>query len=199
MRQQINLYQAVLIDTPEPLRLRQVGLILALFLALLAVLTLFSFWQMRDVSQQLVSLAEQQREKAELVATLERQYPERQKSVLLDTEIARSRDLLAGQKKLLGYFSVREEGNNDRILEILDGLARNRQKGLWLQRIRLTANGRNIALAGSALRPEQVPLYLQSLGEKGVLHGQVFSRLQLSRLQERPGQVAFSLESVEEQ
>jgi len=49
------------------------------------------------------------------------------------------------------------------------------------------------------MRPEQVPQYLQFLGEKGVLSGQVFSRLKLTRLQERPGQVDFSLESSDKE
>jgi hypothetical protein len=55
-----------------------------------------------------------------------------------------------------------------------------------------------VELAGTALRPEQVPAYLQYLGQKGVFNGQVFSRLKLARLKERPGEVDFSLESTPE-
>ncbi|NOY12605.1 MAG: hypothetical protein GXP51_02620 [Deltaproteobacteria bacterium] len=125
MRQQINLYQAVLIDKPEPLRLRQGGLILLLFSVLLALLSLFNFWQMRTAGEQLAVLRQQQDRLSEQVATLERQYPERRKSALLEEEVRRTEGVLEGQKRLLGYFSVREEGGNERILNLLDGLARN--------------------------------------------------------------------------
>lgn len=199
MRQQINLYQSVLIDKPEPLRLRQVGLILLLFSVLLALLSLFNCWQMRSAGEQLAVLRQQQARLAEQVATLERQYPERRKSALLEEEIRRTERIFEGQKRLLGYFSVREEGGNEKILNLLDGLARNLLPGVWLRRIQLAGSGRKMVLAGSAMRPEQVPQYLQFLGEKGVLSGQVFSRLKLTRLQERPGQVDFSLGSSDEE
>ena len=198
MRQQINLYQAVLIDRPEPLRLRQVGLILLFFLVLLALLSLFNFRQMRSAGEQLAVLQRQQARLSQQVATLEQQYPERQKSALLEEEIRRTEHILEGQKRLLGYFSVREEGGNEKILSVLDGLARNLRPGVWLRRIQLDGSGRKIVLDGSALHPKQVPRYLQFLGERGVLSGQIFSRLKLTRLQERPGQVDFSLESLAE-
>lgn len=196
MRQQVNLYQAVLIDKREPLRARQVGLILLLFIALLTVLSLLGYRQTGGASQRLAALQKQQTAKIATITALEEQYPQRQKNALLEEEIQRSRDLLEEQKQLLGYFSVREEAGNDGILQLLDGLARNQRQGVWLRRIQLADGGRNIALDGSAVRPELVPQYLESLGEKGVLAGQVFSRLKLARLQEQPGQVDFSLESL---
>ncbi len=198
MRQQVNLYQAVLIDKPEPLQFRQVGLILLLFAVLLLFLSVLGYRQMRSTEQQLVELQRQQADKAALVATLEQQYPERKKNALLEEEIERTKHLFDGQKQLLGYFSVREEGGNGDVLQVLEGLARHRQNGVWLRRIQLDGSGQRVALAGSAKRPEQVPHYLQFLGEKGVLDGQVFSQLKLTRLQEQPGKVDFSLESMAE-
>lgn len=198
MRQQINLYQSVLIDKPEPLQIRQAGLILLLFAVLLLLLSLFGYWQMRGAGQQLAGLQQQQAALATQVAELEQRYPHREKNALLEQEIRRTRDLLMQQKQLLGYFSDREKSGNDVVLRILEGLARHRYQGVWLRRIQLGGGGKNIALDGTALHPEQVPQYLQSLGKKGVLSGQIFSRLKLVRLQDRPGQVDFNLESVVE-
>jgi len=200
MRQQINLFQAALIDKSEPLQARQVGLIMAGFAVLLILLSLFGYWQLQSADQQLADLQQQKLESETRVVALEQQHPERQESILLKEEIVRTKETLVGQKQLLGYFSVRDEESNGSILGVLEGLARHRSEGVWLRRIQLDVAGNNISLAGSALRPEQVPQYLQSLGDKGVLGGQVFSRMTLARLQERPGQVDFSLESlVEEQ
>ena len=195
MRQQINLFQAVLIDKPEPLQSRQVGLILVGFIALLLLLSLFGYWQLRSADQTLAELQQQKAVLENKVVALEQQHPERQKSALLEEEIKRARMALDGQKQLLGYFAVRDEAGNTAVLDVLDGLARHRSEGVWLRRIKLAAGAESIALAGSALRPDQVPQYLQSLGEQRVLGGQVFSRLSIARLQEKSGQVDFSLES----
>lgn len=196
MRQQINLYQSVLIDKQEPLQARQVGLLLLGFTALLVLLSLFNYWQLRTSDQQQLVLQQEKSVIEERVLALERQFPERQKSASLVAEIDQIKATLAGQKQLLGYFANRADQGNAGVLDVLDGLARHRSQGVWLRRIQLGAAGSNIALAGSALRPEQVPLYLQSLGEKKVLGGQVFSRLTLARIQERSGQVDFNLESL---
>jgi len=196
MRQQINLFQAVLIDKPEPLQASQVKLILGLFIALLTVLSLFGYWQLNNAEQQMSKLQLQKDTLESQVVALEKKFPERQKSALLIEEIHRSEGALAGQKKLLGYFSLRSNDGNGSILAILSGLAQHRAKGIWLRRIQLSTAGRDIALDGTALRPEQVPQYLQSLGEQKVLVGKVFSRLSLARLDERSGQVDFSLESL---
>lgn len=198
MRQQINLYQDALIDKQEPLQSRQAGYIIAGFVVLLVLLGLFGYWQLRSANQNLETLQQQQAALEKKLAGLELEYPQRQKNELLEEEIRRAKETLTGQKQLLGFFADRDDKGNGAVIAVLEGLARHSSPGVWLRRIRLNGDGSNIALAGSALRPEQVPQYLQSLGAKGVLGGQVFSRLTLARLQERPGQVDFNLESMAE-
>ncbi len=196
MRQQINLYQAVLIDKPQPLQARQAGLILLACIALLLLFSLLGYRQLRSTETQLAGLEQQRAEVIARIAELEKKYPLREKNALLEEKIQQVEQQLSSQKQLLDYFSMRGAQGNDSILEVLDGLARHRQEGLWLQKIKLDAVEQNILLAGSALRPEQVPQYLQSLAEQDVLSGQVFSRLKLTRMEEQPGLVNFSLESM---
>ena len=88
--------------------------------------------------------------------------------------------------------------DNKSFLSMLDGLARHPGKGVWLRRILLDASG-DVALTGSALRPEQVPEYVQSLGAQQVFDGKLFSRMSLTRLDKTSGQVDFSLESLPEE
>jgi hypothetical protein len=195
MRQQINLYQAVLIDKQEPLQARQAGLIMLLFLVLLLSLYLLGYWRGSGFKKNLINLKQQQSEKIVAVAALGQKFPERQKNALLEEEISQIRTALEGQKQILGYFAARDQGGNGKILDVLEGLARHKQQGVWLRRILLDASGQKITLSGSALKPEQVPRYLQSLGHEGVLAGQVFAHLKLTHIEERPGQVDFSLES----
>jgi hypothetical protein len=199
MRQNINLYQAALIDKPEPLRTRQAGLLLFGLLALLLVVSLFSYRHLRSQQGQLTQLQQQEIQRGALVAELEQQFPSREKDALLAAKIHQLEQQLAGQKQLLGYFSNQKKVADNRILGTLEGLAKHVQKGVWLNRIQLDESGSRVELSGTALRPEQIPAYLQYLGQQRVFNGQVFSRFKLIRLKERPGEVDFSLASAPEE
>ncbi len=196
MRQQINLYQGVLIDKPEPFQSRQSGLLLGAVIICLALAGLYSYWQAGLMKKQVEELRQQQQTLSARVVELENQYPEREQNVLLQEKIKRVEQELQGQRTALDYFSSQDQESNGAILASLEGLARNPQQGLWLRKISLLHGGQEVQLTGSALKPEQIPLYLQLLGEKNIFGGQVFSRLQLKRLEGQSGQVDFELDST---
>lgn len=198
MGQNINLYQSVLIDKPEPLQAKQAGLLLLGFFILLISLTLFSYWQLHTQQQTFARLQQQENELTASLSQLEQQFPHREKNALLEEKIRQVERQLGGQKQLLGYFSGKDEAGNGGILGTLEGLAKHVHNGVWLKRIQLYGSGQEVKLVGTALRPEQVPAYLQFLGRQGVFSGQTFSSLKLARLNERPGEVDFSLETIPE-
>lgn len=196
MRQQINLYQDVLIEKPEPFQSRQVGMLLIIVFLCLGLFGVYGYWQANALQNQADILSQQQQEHATQVAQLEKQYPERQPSVLLQEKIKRTEQSILGQRQALDYFSKQDQESNGSILASLEGLARYPQKGIWLRQVSLLQAGQEIQLAGSALKAELVPEYLQLLGSKNIFGGQVFSRLKLKRLKEQRGQVDFELGSA---
>ncbi|MCF6266320.1 MAG: PilN domain-containing protein [Desulfuromusa sp.] len=196
MRQQINLYQGVLIDKPEPFQSRQSGLLLVVVFICLVLAGLYSYWQAGLMKKQVEELRQQQQTLSARVVELENQYPEREQNVLLQEKIKRVEQELQGQRTALDYFSNQDQESNGAILASLEGLARYPQQGLWLRKISLLHGGQEVQLTGSALKPERIPVYLQLLGEKNIFGGQVFSRLQLKRLEGQSGQVDFELDST---
>ncbi|MEE4253218.1 MAG: PilN domain-containing protein [Desulfuromusa sp.] len=196
MRQQINLYQDVLIEKPEPFQSRQVGMLLIFFFLCLGLIGLYGYWQANALQNQADNLRQQQQNLATQVTQLEKQYPERKPSVLLQEKIKRTEQSVLGQRQALDYFSKQDQERNVSILASLEGLARYPQKGIWLRQVSLLNAGQEIQIAGSALKAELVPEYLQLLGSKNIFGGQVFSRLKLKRLKEQRGQVDFELDSA---
>ncbi len=196
MRQQINLYQDELIDKPEPFQSRQVCLILGAVVICLVLVGIYSFWQTKSLQVRVADLRQQQQQLSERVVILEKQYPKREPSILLQEKIKKIEQELQGQRKALDYFSKQEQGTNRVILASLEGLARNPLPGVWLRKIRLLHRGQDVQLAGSALKAEQIPEYLHLLGEKNIFGGRVFARLKLNRLKEQTGQVDFELDSA---
>jgi len=196
MRQQIDLYQDVLIDKPEPFQTRQVGMILGAVVICLILVGIYSYWQTNSIQTQVADLRQKQQLLSEQVVVLEKQYPEREPSILLQEKIKKIELELQGQRNAIDYFSKQDQGSNRVILASLEGLARNPQPGIWLRQIRLLHRGQEVQLTGSALKAELVPEYLHLLGVKNIFGGQVFAQLKLNRLKERAGQVDFELDSV---
>ncbi|MEA3362031.1 MAG: PilN domain-containing protein [Thermodesulfobacteriota bacterium] len=198
MRQQINLYQDILINKPEPFQSRQVGIILVAIVICLALVGFYSYQQVNSLQTQADELRQQQQLARAQVVELEKQYPVRSPNILLQEKIKRLEQKLQGQRKALDYFTRQDRESNGTILASLEGLARHPLQGIWLRQISLLKRGQEVQLSGSALKPEDIPDYLQLLGEKNVFGGQVFARLKLNRLKERADQVDFKLDSAQE-
>ena len=197
MRQQINLYQDVLIDKPEKLQSRQAGIWLLLVLLCLVLVSIYSYWTADTLSSQVAALRLKLEEESTHIAELEKQYPARQKDPLLADKIQRLEREIQGQKKALNYFDQRDDKNNDKILASLEGLAQHPFTGVWLEQIRLSHGGDDVHLAGSALQADQIPAYLQMIGDQQIFGGKVFAQLTVNRLKEHAGQVDFVLESAQ--
>jgi Tfp pilus assembly protein PilN len=198
MRQQINLYQDVLIDRPVPLRARQFISIVLISLICLSAVVFFNYRQLRQVIEQRDTLRHQVESENQRVTALELQYPEVNKDVLLEEKIQRLKQEITGKRQALDYFSAQDVEKNAKILAILDGLARTPYEGVWLTQIRLFEQGEEILLTGSALSADRVPAYLTLLGAEHIFGGRIFDRLKLSRLKDRAGLVDFHLTSSRE-
>ncbi|MCW9050597.1 MAG: hypothetical protein OQK50_09740 [Deltaproteobacteria bacterium] len=198
MRQQINLYQDILIDKPKPLQSRQSGLLLLVTVLCLVLISVYSYWQNYNLNTEVKRLQAQQLVESTRIAALEKQYPERQKNVLLEEKIQRLEQEIQGQNRALSYFSGQDEDGNGKILASLEGLAQYPLKGIWLSRIRLLDGGTEVQLSGSAVKADTIPDYLDLIGENHIFGGKVFARLKLNRLKEQAGQVDFMLESSQE-
>jgi cell division protein FtsB len=196
MRQQINLYQQGLIDRPAPLAGRQAGLLLVLSLLFVLVLGGYGYWRGIALEPQRAELEQRQQQMRTRIADLEQQFPIRQSSPLLQQRVTRLEQELKDLEQTLDFVLKREQGRNTEMLASLEGLAQRQHAGLWLNQIRLSRQGYDVELTGRAFSPELVPDYLQWLSDEGVFSGLIFSRLRLSRLQEYPGHVDFTIGST---
>ncbi len=194
MKQQINLYQSQLAEKKAPLMAGQIGLLLAAGVALLAAAGIWQQWQVSRLEARLQ--AEQERQAGILRQLSELQtQPPRQKSRLLEQEVARLTAQRDARVPVLEHFSLRTAGYNESgFSSYLAGLARQSADGLWLRGVHLARGGTQVRLTGSAFRPEEIPRYLQRLAGEEAFAGREFSRLQVSRA-EAGSLVDFILES----
>lgn len=75
----------------------------------------------------------------------------------------------------------------------MEGLGRQRPEGLWLTRITVANGGRDLALAGSALEPGLLPVYLEALGREPAFAGLTFGDLSMARSTEGQPRLDFRI------
>jgi len=195
MRQQINLYQDILVAKKQPLRAAFCVALVALSLALLVAVSLFLNQQQRQRAAQLV---QKQQVRAQLDADLQllkAQKPPRQKDPRVAQELVRLQAEQRGRQALIAYFHQRLPERADGFYGLMEGLARFPFAGVWLTRITLDRTDQRIELSGSVRDAERIPAYLKHLGEKHVLGEQKFARLNLTRTDKRGQRIDFQLVS----
>ncbi len=196
MRQQINLYQDILLEKPEPLLAKPALLLLTGVFAVLVLLGSYYYHQVKGLEDRLLQMQGSEKQATARIAELAAKFPPPKTDPLLGERISRVERRLAGQKEALKFFSRQDAEGNEKILVSLEGLARTSLNGLWLRRVSLQDHGQSISLAGTTVQVEDVPRYLELLGTRNIFGGRVFSRLQLKRLETNAGQVDFELDSA---
>lgn len=198
MLQQINLYQDILHQGKRTMALRPLMLVLGGGLVLLFLLSGLLFWRSASLRRQLTTLESEQTRLITHLAELSIQYPPKEKSQLLEAEVAnlvRSRD---ARGPLLHLLEIESLKNTVGFSSILESLARQNPAGVWLRRVGIAGGGHQLLLEGRTQDPQLAPRYLQQLGQEPILAGVEFERLQMERATEDPATINFTLQTTVE-
>jgi Tfp pilus assembly protein PilN len=195
MKQQINLFQAGLIEKKAPLHAGMMFGALVFSCMLLLVISFALWWQQRTFDSELVRLNAQQAELAADLQVLTLQNPPRQKDPSLTQRLTQLQGEYAGRKPILAYLDNFNSDKASGFSPLIKGFAQYPLQGVWLTDLRLNSSENKILLAGSALKADLVPAYLQHLGANKVLNEQTFASLKVMRTPENKHQVDFRFES----
>ena len=118
------------------------------------------------------------------VATSERLLKLKSKSftssaVLLDKRIADLRDQIQDRQTVGKIIEWQNLGNEEGFAHVMESLARHSNKQFSLQKIRLSAGGKTLELAGLTRQAEAIPLYLQALQSEANLASTRFGLLSM--------------------
>ena len=192
LTQQINLYQATL----RPQRWTFATQLLLGGVAGVAVLLLvysFMHWQIVLLHKQLASLQQQQTTATQRIDEFNKQFPVKTKDESLEPTIARLQAEITAKRTTLQASSADVTGNIKGLSAYMEGLARQRPQGLWLNGVTLSAGGTHIAITGSTLVPGLVPAYIQRLAGEAVFAGVQFRTLTLDRPATDAARIDFTL------
>lgn len=198
MLQQINLYQEIVRKDEQTLALRPLVLVFLGGLVLLLSISGLFLWQSVSLRHQLTTLQSEQTGLVTRLAELTLLYPPKEKSQLLEEEVANLVLARAAREPLMHLLEIESRKNSDGFSALLESLARQNPAGVWLRRVGIAAGGHQLLLMGSTHDPQLAPRYLQQLGQEPTLAGVEFERLQMDRSLEDHGTIDFTLQTTVE-
>ncbi len=195
--QQVNLYQEMFHREQTWLNARGILIISGALAGLLLLLygqAFFSAWlDVRSVAKLELRKAEQ----AQRLKELKAQVPGPAKGQVLAREIEALTKEVRVRERLYEVIVPGTGGNIEGFSSYLEGLARQRIHGVWLQTIRINEGGDDLMLVGHTLEPDGVPKLLEKLRSEPAFMGRDFRRLLLERASAETSAVRFTISTHE--
>ncbi len=196
MKQQINLYQAEFRPQMQVFKATVMLQIAAAVCVAMGLIYLFALDRVQRAETELTYIASQEQAALERLTNLrpliasvtgEMSWSER-----LDEALA----TLEQRQAILTLVQGTSLGDTDGFSRHLRALAGQHIDGLWLTSIVLSPAGDQTLIAGRAIRPELVPLYVQELTAEPPFAAQRFHRFQIEGPEEgQGGALHFSMQS----
>jgi hypothetical protein len=193
MQQQINLYQ-------EQFHIRKAkgpGLLLwgpVGFIAVLLLISAFEYWTSVRLENRLQEVSAEYEQLQAEMDRLQLAVKQRSKDPALERKMLRlDRELRRKRKSLELLAGDDAAANKQGLSEYLVALSEIDQEELWLEHISIQSGGLAVELRGKTIKPEEVPVYLQDLGQFSVYEDKAFRSFILARDEERRGLNHFLL------
>jgi Tfp pilus assembly protein PilN len=189
--QQINLYQPVFRKQQKVFS--AVAMLQGLAIIAIGMVCLFGYalWRGHTLDAQLKQAEQQRNEAAKRMEQLRVQLPQRAKTPELEAEVETLRKELAGRQRIAARLAATDAGNTRGFADYLEGLARQKPSSLWLTDVDVRHGGQELVLRGSTLQPEQLPRYIQRLGQEPAFAGREFSDLNIAQPEKEKGRYDF--------
>lgn len=181
MSQQINLFNPIFLKQKK--YFSSVTMMQALALILVGVLALAGYagYRLSILNNEANATAVQLLQAEAQLAQVKANFPQRQKSPALDSELQRVNAEVIGLQHAFDTLKKGELGNTTGYSEYLRAFSRQIMPGIWLTGFAIHGAGNDVALQGRALQPELVPGYLGRLKREASMQGKSFSSLEMHR------------------
>lgn len=199
MHQQVNLYRPELRHQSKPFSAVFLLILVLATACATGAITGYSHWQLGRAEALQASiesgLAAQRARNARMQTMLARINADDS----LEQQIAEGRKEIAAMRRVLDYLERIQQRPRHEFSDYLGALARRPVQGLWLTRVGIQGDARELELSGSALEPALLPRFIDAIGQEDVYRGREFRNLRISREEPDSGPVVFRLSTREAQ
>ena len=195
-QQHVNLYQPMFRRQEKKLSAKKLlGVVAGAALFLTAVYG-YVRWDVYALESQLADLESQYQLELRRVDELNRQFPVRLRSKSSESKLARLRTEQKAKQNLIKLLQGSSTlGNNKGFSGHMEGIARQRVSGMWVTSFALNDGGESIDIAGSSIKPELVPRFLQNLSSENSFRGAEFRVFKMQRDENKRSSIDFQLKT----
>jgi hypothetical protein len=198
VKQNINLYQPILRKQPKVFSAATMTQISIVIVVVMALLGGVSAWRVNVQERNVAAVEARKSTLRKQIADARAKFEARSSSTLLESELRRLTDEVDNRRKIAALLKKGPLSNTSGFSAHLESLAGNHAAGTWLTQIALREGGGRVNLAGVALAPELVPVYLQRLLGAQAFEGSRFNVLELAVSEQRPEQILFQVGTTQE-
>ena len=181
MSQQINLFNPVFLKQKKYFSVLTMLQALGLIVLGSALFYGYAVYQVGELSKQSEEMNKRFVSEQTRLVNFTNEFSPQRTSQLLEAELNQLEAQAAAQNTLLTTLKSGVIGNTEGYSEYMRAFARQSISGLWLTAFDITGDGAQMSLSGAVLSPQLVPAYIQRLGKEKIMHGKMFSTLQMQQ------------------
>ncbi len=196
--QNINLYTDAFKPAKVKLPLEQIIIFPVLLVFVLVGVTFLMSSYLQTKEDKLAELLAKNKEMTDRLTVLKAKAEKLRPDDALIASNKRLQQTLEARKSMLSTLDkvVLEESAG--FSSAMIALARQHQQGLWLTRIQLGGDTRQLSLQGVTTKAELVPVYLQNLRQEPSFKGRHFTMFELRENETQSGWLNFTLMTEEQ-
>lgn len=179
VKQRINLYlprfQPATLSSETKILLISISSVLGMLLVSVVILVLMKSSLEDDVQRS----KQEQDELSEALTRAVSQIPNVVADLNLIKRIAREKRVLKKKQKVITYLYQNTINEGENFTGLVDQLAQQTVKGIWLEKFEILNQGEDIQLFGYAKTPKQVSKYMGMLGTQSSYEGRNFQQIQI--------------------
>lgn len=179
VKQRINLYlprfQPATLSRETKILLISISSVLGMLLVSVVILVLMKSSLEDDVQRS----KQEQDELSEALTRAVSQIPNVVADLNLIKRIAREKRVLKKKQKVITYLYQNTINEGENFTGLVDQLAQQTVKDIWLEKFEILNQGEDIQLFGYAKTPKQVSKYMGMLGTQSSYEGRNFQQIQI--------------------
>lgn len=164
--------------SPEILLLGKVGLItLASLIGLSTAMFVFQTYSSNKVAQ----LMQEQDLLNNQISKLSEQFPKISIDGNLQEKINKEKELINRKIRAITFLRQDSISGKNSFTALVEQLSQQSVSGIWLSKIEILNQGRDVQLTGFAKTPDKVSHYIMGLGSKDAYQGKSFKQINITK------------------
>lgn len=185
VKQRINLYLPRFQPAQLSAEVKKLMQVLLATIGIIVLIVSVLVFAKHSIEQQAVEMEQKKEELAEALKKVLSQIPNAIADANLINRIAREKIVLRKKRQVRDYLYQDRIGKGENFTGLVDQLAKQTVKGIWLSKFEVLNKGEDIQLFGYAKTPKQVSKYIEMLGAQEAYKGRNFQQIEIKESNNR--------------